>query len=62
MAAKKGRIEPSLLEETKEVDISVSSEEREIGGLGIHIVKKLMDEVTYEYKNDKNQLTIIKRR
>ena len=36
--------------------INGSSEEREIGGLGIHIVKKLMDEVNYEYKNKKNHL------
>jgi sigma-B regulation protein RsbU (phosphoserine phosphatase) len=50
------------LEETKEVDISVSSEEREIGGLGFHIVKTIMDEVSYEYKKNMNQLTIIKRR
>ena len=50
------------LEETKEVDISVSSEEREIGGLGFHIVKNIMDEVLYEYKKNMNHLTIIKRR
>lgn len=50
------------LEDVKEVDINVSSEEREIGGLGIHIVKNIMDEVTYEYKDNKNKLTIIKRR
>jgi sigma-B regulation protein RsbU (phosphoserine phosphatase) len=50
------------LEETKEVDISVSSEEREIGGLGFHIVKNIMDEVSYEYKKNMNHLTIIKRR
>ena len=50
------------LDEIEEPNINGSSEEREIGGLGIHIVKKLMDEVNYEYKNKKNQLTIIKRR
>ena len=50
------------LEEIKEANTNSSSEEREIGGLGIHIVKKIMDEVTYEYKNNLNQLTIIKRR
>lgn len=50
------------LEDIKEVDINVGSEEREIGGLGIHIVKNIMDEVTYEYKDEKNQLTIVKRR
>lgn len=50
------------LEDIKEVDINISSEEREIGGLGIHIVKNIMDEVTYEYKDNKNQLIIVKRR
>lgn len=36
------------------------AEEREIGGLGIYIVKKSMDEITYEYKNGKNILSIKK--
>ena len=35
-------------------------EERNIGGLGIFIVKKTMDEVTYEYKDGQNILTIKK--
>ena len=34
--------------------------DREIGGLGIFIVKKMMDKVTYEYKNERNVLTIEK--
>ena len=36
-------------------------EEREIGGLGIYIVKKSMDEITYEYKDGKNILSIKKK-
>ncbi len=39
-------------------DTSLSLEEREIGGLGIHIVKKLMDSVAYEYKDGQNILTV----
>jgi anti-sigma regulatory factor (Ser/Thr protein kinase) len=31
-----------------------------IGGLGILLVKETMDEVTYEYKDGKNVLTILK--
>ena len=31
-----------------------------IGGLGIHIIKKLMDDICYERKQGKNKLTIIK--
>lgn len=41
-------------------DITLSAEEREIGGLGIFIVKKTMDEVLYEYKDGKNVLKIKK--
>lgn len=35
-------------------------ESRKIGGLGIYIVKKTMDDVKYKYENNKNYLTIIK--
>ena len=45
----------------KEVDVTKSVEEREIGGLGIFLVKKLMDYVYYEYKDEQNILTIIKK-
>lgn len=41
-------------------DITLSAEEREIGGLGIYMVKKSMDEITYEYKDSQNILTIKK--
>ena len=43
-----------------EVDISLSAEEREIGGLGIHLVRQIMDEVKYERKNNQNILTLVK--
>lgn len=43
-------------------DITLSSEERKIGGLGIFMVKKTMDDVSYVYKDNKNILTIKKRR
>lgn len=41
-------------------DITLSAEEREIGGLGIYMVKKTMDEITYEYKDGQNILRIKK--
>ena len=44
----------------KEADITLSAEEREIGGLGIHLVRQIMDEVSYERVDDKNVLTLIK--
>ena len=39
---------------------TLSAEERDIGGLGIYMVKKTMDSVIYEYKNGQNILTIKK--
>ena len=41
-------------------DTMLSVEERGIGGLGIHIVKNLMDECEYKRNVDKNIITIIK--
>ena len=41
-------------------DVTLSAEERDIGGLGIYIVKKSMDEITYEYKDGQNILRIKK--
>ncbi len=46
---------------TKEApDTTLSAEERGIGGLGIFIVRKTMDDVRYKYENDQNVLTIKK--
>ena len=42
-------------------DITLSAEEREIGGLGIFITKKTMDAVTYAYENGENVLTMTKK-
>ena len=39
---------------------TLSAEEREIGGLGIFMVKKTMDDITYEYKDGQNILAIKK--
>ena len=41
-------------------DITLSAEERAIGGLGIFMVKKLMDHVSYEFRNGKNILRMKK--
>lgn len=45
---------------TEDPDTSLSAEERQIGGLGIYMVKKSMDEVVYEYKEGRNILRIKK--
>ena len=42
-------------------DITLSAEERAVGGLGIFMVKKSMDDISYEYRNGKNILTIRKK-
>ena len=47
--------------DTEDPDITLSSEERKIGGLGIYLVKKNMDEMKYEYVNQQNSLWMEKR-
>ena len=42
-------------------DITLSAEDREIGGLGILIAKKTMDSITYAYENGENILTMVKK-
>ncbi|MGN1081599.1 MAG: ATP-binding protein, partial [Acutalibacteraceae bacterium] len=42
-------------------DITLSADEREIGGLGILITKKTMDTVSYAYENGQNILTMTKK-
>ena len=46
--------------EKEDPDISLSAEDRQIGGLGIYMVKKSMDDVAYEYKDGQNILKIRK--
>jgi len=42
-------------------DTTLSADEREIGGLGILLVKKSMDDIYYAYEDCKNKLTIVKK-
>ena len=44
----------------EELDINAGVEERPIGGLGIHLVRTIMDTVSYERKEEQNILTITK--
>ena len=45
-----------------DVDTTLSAEERPIGGLGIFLVRQLMDIVSYKYKDGKNRLTLVKKK
>ncbi|MCR4926957.1 MAG: ATP-binding protein [Lachnospiraceae bacterium] len=47
--------------ENEDPDITLSAEERGIGGLGIFMVKKTMDEIEYEYRDGKNILKVKKK-
>ena len=42
-------------------DVTLSAKERSIGGLGIYLVKKSMDDVRYRYEGNLNILTLTKR-
>ena len=44
-----------------EADITLSAEEREIGGLGIFLIRQIMNEVRYERIDGKNVLTLEKK-
>ena len=45
----------------KEVDITLPAEERSIGGLGIHLVRQIMDSISYERTDGTNVLTLRKK-
>jgi len=52
--------EPFDITSTGEVDTTASLEERTPGGLGIHLVKRMVDEIHYRYKDRVSQITLIK--
>jgi sigma-B regulation protein RsbU (phosphoserine phosphatase) len=41
-------------------DTTVAMEERQMGGLGIHLVRNMMDEVSYRRRTDKNVVILVK--
>ncbi len=49
------------LNEAPEPDLDASLEERRVGGVGVHFVKNLMDDVSYVYENGRNCLCLIKK-
>lgn len=49
------------LEERERPDIEAAIEDRDIGGLGIYFMKKLVDDITYQRSGNENILTIRKK-
>ena len=48
------------LEEAEQPDLDASLKERKVGGLGLHLVRNLMDEISYRREAGKNRLTLVK--
>ena len=46
--------------EREDPDVTLSAQERQIGGLGIFLVKNMMDDVIYDDKDGANVLTLVK--
>jgi serine/threonine-protein kinase RsbW len=51
---------PFQVADAPDVDTSLPLEERKVGGLGIHLVRSLMDELHSEYADGLNRITLIK--
>ena len=47
--------------EKADPDVTLSADERKIGGLGIFLCKKMMDSIEYRYENGNNVLTMTKK-
>ena len=50
------------LEEAVEPDIEALLDERSVGGLGVHLVRTLMDDLNYQRTDGKNRLTMVAKR
>ena len=53
-------VEPFDITKADEVNTKKCLEERKVGGLGIHLVKCIADEIDYEYCDRTSKITIIK--
>jgi anti-sigma regulatory factor (Ser/Thr protein kinase) len=47
--------------EKDDPDVTLSAEDRNIGGLGIYLCKKMMDSIDYRYEDGNNILTMTKK-
>ena len=55
-------VEPFDPESVPDVDVSRPAEEREPGGLGMHLVKSVVDDVYYEYQGGDMRVSVVKKR
>lgn len=53
--------EPFYIEKVRTYNNKQPLEERPVGGLGIHLIKKMIDHIDYEYKDRKSTITLVKR-
>ena len=54
-------VDPFDITKAPEVNPNASVENRKVGGLGIHLVKKLADHLEYEYHDRESRITVIKK-
>jgi anti-sigma regulatory factor (Ser/Thr protein kinase) len=53
--------EPFSIEQVRTYNSTQPLHERPVGGLGIHLIKKMVDHIDYEYKDRNSTITLIKR-
>lgn len=53
--------EPFDITQLPQVDTQQTLEDRQVGGLGLHLVREMVDHIEYEYKNRQSKITITKK-
>ncbi len=46
--------------EVQDADVSLSLEDRKVGGLGVHLIKRMVDSIDYHYSNRESTITLTK--